>query len=131
MARRNWKKLALVALIIITVVVVGITFTIGWRPIIGREKRALTDRKFEATQTRLMRGKYLVTPSPDALGVIAILTGPNPGRRRSPAAKEQDTSGPIRICPGWWLRTSRRTRKPGRQLERRHAGAGDSRRHRP
>jgi mono/diheme cytochrome c family protein len=60
MARRNWKKLALVTLIIITIVVVGITFTVGWRPIIGARKRALTDRKFEATQTRLIRGKYLV-----------------------------------------------------------------------
>jgi cytochrome c553 len=60
MARHNWKKLALVTLIIITVVVVGITFTIGWRPIIGARKRAVTDRKFEATQARLLRGKYLV-----------------------------------------------------------------------
>ena len=60
MARRNWKKLALVTLIIITVVVVGITFTIGWRPIIGARKRAVTDRKFEATEARLLRGKYLV-----------------------------------------------------------------------
>lgn len=60
MARSNWKKLGLVALIIITVVVVGITFTIGWRPFIGAKKRALTDRKFESTQSRLLRGKYLV-----------------------------------------------------------------------
>lgn len=60
MARRKWKKLALVALIMITVVVVGITFTIGWRPLIGARKRALTDRKFESTETRLIRGKYLV-----------------------------------------------------------------------
>ena len=60
MAQRNWKKLGLVALIIITVVVVGITFTIGWRPLIGARKRAVTDRKFESSQARLIRGKYLV-----------------------------------------------------------------------
>lgn len=61
MARRNWKKIALLTLlVVITVVVVGITFTIGWRPIIGARKRALTDRKFESTPQRLMRGKYLV-----------------------------------------------------------------------
>lgn len=60
MARPNWKKLALVTLVIITVVVVVITFTIGWRPLIGAKKRALTERKFEVTQARLMRGKYLV-----------------------------------------------------------------------
>ena len=61
MARRNWKKIALLTvLVVITLVVVGITFTIGWRPIIGARKRALTDRKFESTSQRLMRGKYLV-----------------------------------------------------------------------
>ncbi len=60
MARRKWKKLGLVTLVIITVIVVGITFTIGWRPFIGAKKRSLTDRKFEATQARLIRGKYLV-----------------------------------------------------------------------
>ncbi|HMJ24195.1 MAG TPA: c-type cytochrome, partial [Pyrinomonadaceae bacterium] len=57
----RWKKRALIALlVIITLVVGGITFTIGWRPIIGAKKRALTDRKFEATPQRLARGKYLV-----------------------------------------------------------------------
>jgi cytochrome c len=61
MARRNWKRLVLLTLlIVVTVIVVGITFTIGWRPFIGAKKRALTDRKFEATQSRLIRGKYLV-----------------------------------------------------------------------
>jgi mono/diheme cytochrome c family protein len=61
MARRNWKRFALVTvLVVITVVVVGITFTIGWRPLIGAKQRALTDRKFETNQSRLMRGKYLV-----------------------------------------------------------------------
>src|SRR5215475_729230 len=61
MARRNWKKIALITLLVlVTVVIVGITFTIGWRPFIGARKRALTDRKFESTQTRLIRGQYLV-----------------------------------------------------------------------
>jgi mono/diheme cytochrome c family protein len=61
MAKRNRKKVALLSLlIIITLLVVGITFTIGWRPLIGAKKRALTDRKFEATPARLTRGKYLV-----------------------------------------------------------------------
>ncbi|MDX6447422.1 MAG: hypothetical protein QOH71_4496 [Blastocatellia bacterium] len=57
----RWKKITLITLlIIIALVLVGITFTIGWRPIIGAKKRALTDRKFEATPQRLARGKYLV-----------------------------------------------------------------------
>ncbi|PYS87606.1 MAG: hypothetical protein DMF70_00155 [Acidobacteria bacterium] len=60
MARR-WKKFAgLTSLVIIALIAIGITFTIGWRPFIGAKQRALTDRKFEATPKRLARGKYLV-----------------------------------------------------------------------
>jgi mono/diheme cytochrome c family protein len=61
MARRSWKKIiGITLLVLITLVTAGITFTIGWRPFIGARKRALTDRKFEATPQRLARGKYLV-----------------------------------------------------------------------
>lgn len=61
MARRSWKKIAgIVLLVLIVLVCAGITFTIGWRPIIGARKRALTDRKFEKTEARMLRGKYLV-----------------------------------------------------------------------
>lgn len=60
MARR-WKKFtSITLLVIITLLALGITFTIGWRPLIGAKKRALTDRKFEPTPQRLARGKYLV-----------------------------------------------------------------------
>jgi hypothetical protein len=61
MPRRSWKKIgAITILVIITLVVLGITLTIGWRPVIGAKKRALTDRRFEATPQRLVRGQYLV-----------------------------------------------------------------------
>ena len=61
MARRSWKKiLGITLIVIVAIVLLGITFTIGWRPFIGAKKRALTDRKFEATPQRLARGKYLV-----------------------------------------------------------------------
>ena len=61
MPRGQWKKFAvLTLLVIITLLVLGITFTIGWRPIIGAKKRAVTDRQFEATPQRRARGKYLV-----------------------------------------------------------------------
>ena len=39
---------------------VGISATIGWRPIIGPAARPLTDRRFEPTPARLERGEYLV-----------------------------------------------------------------------
>jgi mono/diheme cytochrome c family protein len=40
--------------------VVGITVTVGWRPVIGPRRRPLTARKFENTPRRLARGEYLV-----------------------------------------------------------------------
>jgi mono/diheme cytochrome c family protein len=38
----------------------AITFTIGWRSIIGPRTRALTGRHFESTPARMARGEYLV-----------------------------------------------------------------------
>ena len=61
MAKRSWtRSIFVILLILIVLVSLGITFTIGWRPIIGAKKRALTDRRFEVTSARLERGKYLV-----------------------------------------------------------------------
>ena len=60
MARRWRKTVSLAALAIFVLLLVGITFTIGWRPIIGAKARTLTDRSFEATPARLERGRYLV-----------------------------------------------------------------------
>jgi mono/diheme cytochrome c family protein len=53
------KRLGIGVLVLVILVVVGISATIGWRPFIGSKKRALTDRKFEATPERLKRGEYL------------------------------------------------------------------------
>jgi mono/diheme cytochrome c family protein len=46
--------------ILLTVLVIVISVTIGWRPVVGARSRPLTDRRFEPTQERLDRGKYLV-----------------------------------------------------------------------
>jgi mono/diheme cytochrome c family protein len=54
------KWLGIAAVVVVILAVVGISATIGWRPFIGPKKRALTDRKFEATPERLKRGAYLV-----------------------------------------------------------------------
>ncbi len=43
----------------IVVLAVAITFTIGWRPFIGPNARALTDRTFTPSPERLARGQYL------------------------------------------------------------------------
>jgi mono/diheme cytochrome c family protein len=61
MARRRWPKIVGIILIALIVLLsLGITFTIGWRPIIGAKKRSLNDRKFEMTAARMERGRYLV-----------------------------------------------------------------------
>jgi mono/diheme cytochrome c family protein len=60
MARR-WKKFAgTTVLIVFCLILLGITFTIGWRPFIGPKVRALTNRTFESTPARVERGSYLV-----------------------------------------------------------------------
>jgi mono/diheme cytochrome c family protein len=62
---RRWLKrfvkiagFGLIALILL--LSVAITFTIGWRPIIGAKSRPLVERKFEPTPARMERGRYLV-----------------------------------------------------------------------
>ena len=67
MTRRS-KILGVIVLTLFVLISLGITFTIGWRPIIGPKTRALTDRHFEATAARLQRGKYLVDSVMGCLG---------------------------------------------------------------
>jgi cytochrome c len=60
MARR-WKRIVgTTILTIVALFLVGITFTVGWRPFIGPKTRAVTNRTFEATPARLERGRYVV-----------------------------------------------------------------------
>lgn len=58
---KRWQK-AILYTILLTAVLLGaaITATVGWRPFIGPEARALTDRRIEVTPARLERGEYLV-----------------------------------------------------------------------
>jgi mono/diheme cytochrome c family protein len=64
MAKTWGKRLARIAgylvLVLLVLAAAGITFTVGWRPVIGAKKRALTSRKFEVTPARMQRGDYLV-----------------------------------------------------------------------
>ena len=58
------KKLGRILLIVLgglaVLLVIAITFTIGWRPFLGPRVRTTTNRQFERTPERLARGKYLV-----------------------------------------------------------------------
>jgi len=57
---RTFVRFLLFALVAILILLaVGISLTVGWRPIIGAKSRSLTAMKFESTPQRLERGKYL------------------------------------------------------------------------
>src|SRR5438874_61343 len=60
-AKRRLKKIAgwTVSALALAIVVM-ITVTVGWRPVLGARSRTLTDRHFEPTTQRMQRGKYLV-----------------------------------------------------------------------
>jgi mono/diheme cytochrome c family protein len=61
---------ALVALVVL--LVVGISFTIGWRPFIGPRVRPLTSRHFESTPQRLERGRYLFASTTGCSGCHSL-----------------------------------------------------------
>jgi len=58
---RLGKGLLIGFIVLLGLVAVGITFTVGWRPFIGPKARPLTARKFESTPRRLERGRYIAT----------------------------------------------------------------------
>ncbi|HYN16380.1 MAG TPA: hypothetical protein VES66_11405, partial [Terriglobales bacterium] len=64
MARRWIKRLMRIAgygvLVVTVLAALAITFTIGWRPVIGANVRPLTTKKFDSTAGRRQRGEYLV-----------------------------------------------------------------------
>lgn len=48
-------------IVLLGLIVVGISLTVGWRPFFGPRARPLTDRKFEPTPQRVDRGRYIAT----------------------------------------------------------------------
>src|SRR4051794_13370423 len=79
MSRRLRKLIPITLIAVVLLVVLAITFTIGWRPIIGPRHRALTDRRFEATPARMERGKYLVDSVMGCLGYHSPIEANRPG----------------------------------------------------
>ena len=58
---KRWQKRVLATgLILLALLSVGITATIGWTPFFGPKTRKLTDRRFEPSPARIERGEYLV-----------------------------------------------------------------------
>ena len=92
MARRWKKAVGTTVLIIVALLLVGITFTIGWRPFIGPKTRELTNRTFEATPARLERGRYLATA---VTGCVACHSERDPNTPGMPALAEKLGAGTV------------------------------------
>ena len=58
---QRWQKVVLYSsLLIVGLLAVAITATVGWRPFIGPKARPLTERRIEPNPSRLERGEYIV-----------------------------------------------------------------------
>src|SRR5947209_808919 len=79
MAKRFRKILGIIAVALLIIISLAITFTIGWRPLIGPRTRALRDRSFEATPKRLERGEYFVNAVTGCLGCHSEADWTKPG----------------------------------------------------
>jgi mono/diheme cytochrome c family protein len=74
--RRLLKFAGYGAGVLVLLLAVGITVTVGWRPFVGPKARPLTERRFEPTPQRAARGKYLVE---NVAGCFACHTKLDPG----------------------------------------------------
>jgi len=104
MKRRLRATLLVVLIALVLVLSLGITFTIGWRPVIGPRKRALTDRHFESTPARMERGQYLVNSVMGCLGCHSEIDSRRPGAppiegRLGAGTKWADANLPWLVAP--------------------------------
>ena len=83
--------------VLILLIPIAITFTVGWRPFIGPRTRALTDRRFEATPARLERGSYLVN---GLLGCFYCHSERDPSVPGAPPRAGREGSGAAFVEPG-------------------------------
>ena len=75
MARTWRRRLAKIGgygiLVLLALAALALTFTVGWRPVIGAKTRPLTSRKFQPTPERIRRGEYLVHAVNNCMGCHA------------------------------------------------------------
>src|SRR5215468_46851 len=96
--KRLRKALLVIGISIVLLLILGINFTIGWRPFLGPRKRATTDRKFEATPQRLERGRYLAI---SLLGCTTCHTPRDFTKHGAPAVAGMDFAGQPINLPGF------------------------------
>jgi mono/diheme cytochrome c family protein len=59
-------------LVVVLLMVLSVTLTIGWRPFIGPRMRPTTSRQFERTPQRLERGRYVAIGISDCTGCHSV-----------------------------------------------------------
>src|SRR5436305_3993637 len=105
--RRMIKSLLKLAgyggLLVTVLLVILINVTIGWQPFLGPKARPLTDRRFEFTEARLERGRYLVEGS---LHCFQCHSQPNRGEPGEPPMAGTKGGGRVWSEEGFpWLVT--------------------------
>ena len=93
---RKGKFLRAGLFIFLIVLVVGIHFSIGWRPFIGPRKRAVTNRQFERTPERVARGRYLTQ---GLLGCVTCHSPKNWNVHGAPSVAGMDLAGQVLPLP--------------------------------
>jgi mono/diheme cytochrome c family protein len=101
--RRRWvrrltKAAAYGAVALAALAAVGITLTVGWRPIVGAKARSVDPaRRFEPTPARLARGKYLVN---GVVGCYDCHSQTDSAGGGAPALKSKPGAGRVFIDEG-------------------------------
>src|SRR5215213_7824016 len=103
----KWKRRLLKAAgygggVLVVVVCVGITATVGWRPFGGPSARPLTARRFEATPARLERGRYLVENVSGCFACHTTYDSKDPARSYA-AATNKGGGGSMAMDGAAWL----------------------------
>jgi mono/diheme cytochrome c family protein len=92
------KALLVIAISVVLLLILGINFTIGWRPFLGPKKRATTSRPFDATPERLARGRYLAQ---SVLGCTTCHTPRDFTKHGAPAVAGMEFAGQVIDLPGF------------------------------
>jgi len=86
-------KIVLIAtLSLVILLAIAVTFTVGWRPILGPKVRPLTSRKFEATPQRLERGRYIFS---SAAGCVDCHSGHDTAQKDHPVLANMQGAGQV------------------------------------
>lgn len=98
---RSLKVGGYAAGVLVFLLAVGITATVGWRPFVGPSARPLTARRFEPTRERMERGQYLVE---GVLACFACHSRLDPKRpQESYAAAHKGAGAPMELDGMPWL----------------------------